>query len=84
MRIFSLCKDSWPSQGSQALSAKADLCNRASQPKITSNSHVDLKIFWLHHDLMKAQDTVSDLSFAEIDIERYAAVLLFNVLLQGA
>lgn len=84
MRIFSLCKDSWPSRGSQALSAKAGLCNRASQPKITSNFRTDLKIFWLHHDLTKAQGTFSDLSFSEIDMERYAVVLLFNMLLQGA
>lgn len=84
MGIFSLCKGSWPSRVSRVLSAKAGLCNRASQPKITSNTRIDLNIFWLRHGLMKAEGTFPDLSFSELDIEQYAVVLLLNVLPQGA
>lgn len=82
MRIFSLYKDSWPFQGSQALSAKAGLCKRVSQPKITSNSCIDLKIFWVHHNPMKAQGTFSGFYFSEINVEQYAVVILFNVVLR--
>lgn len=69
--------------GLPGLSARVGPCNRASQPEITSNSCRDLKIFQVHHDLVKAQGTFSDLSFSEIDVEQYAVVLLFNVLLQS-